>query len=241
VLATFSAVAATENREALWGVVQVCRINYEITGAAFPCLAANVADGVQRGYVILRPPLGNPDLILSPTRKISGVEELALAADDAPNYFEMAWNARSVLARDGRPPVAREDVALAVNSRVSRTQDQLHIHIGCLSNDVKQTIAAVAPELSPGRWRHLSQRIKGRLFWARTIGQGSLAGVNPFRLVAERFPDAAGDQGAVTIVVAAAQSPVGGDDFVLLAGIGGSSHRSAAFASGSDLLRASCF
>ena len=172
-LATFSAAAATQNCEALWRVVQMCRINYEITGVAFPCLEANVTDGVQRGYVILRPPVGDPDIILSPTRKISGIEELGLAADGAPNYFDMAWSARSVLAREGRAPIAREDVALAVNSALARTQDQLHIHIGCLAKDVKETMAAVALELSPNHWRRLNRPIKGMQFWARTIGQDS--------------------------------------------------------------------
>jgi CDP-diacylglycerol pyrophosphatase len=231
-LATFSAAAAVRNREALWRVVQMCRINYQITGAAFPCLEANVTDGVQRGYVILRPPVGDPDIILSPTRKISGIEELGLAADGAPNYFDMAWSARSVLAREGRAPIAREDVALAVNSALARTQDQLHIHIGCLAKDVKQTMAAVALELSPNRWRRLDRPIKGMQFWARTIGQDSLEGVNPFRLVADGLPDA--KAGAATIIVVGARSASGEDDFVLLVAIGDRSH------AGSDLLRRSC-
>jgi CDP-diacylglycerol pyrophosphatase len=236
-LATFSAAAAMESRRALWGVVQMCRINYEITGAAFPCLEANVTFGVRRGYVVLQSPLGNPDLILSPTRKITGVEESGLAAEDAPNYFDMAWSARSLLTRDGREPLAREDVALAVNSEFARTQDQLHIHIGCLSEDVKQSIAALGPELSPSRWRRLSQPIKGMMFWARTIGQDSLAGVNPFRIVADSLPDVRANRGAVTIVVAGARS-AGRGDFVLLAGIDdrSSRHRPA----GSDLLSRAC-
>ena len=231
-LATFSAAAATQNRDALWRVVQMCRINYAITGGPFPCLEANVTDGVQRGYVILRPPVGNPDIILSPTRRISGIEELGLAADGAPNYFDMAWNARSVLARAGQAPIAREDVALAVNSAFARTQDQLHIHIGCLPKDVKQTMAAVVRELSPNRWRRLDRPIKGMQFWGRTIGQDSLDGVNPFRLVADGLPDA--EAGAATIVVVGARSASGGDDFVLLAAIGDRLH------AGSDLLRRSC-
>jgi CDP-diacylglycerol pyrophosphatase len=236
-LATFSAAAAVENRGALWGVVQMCRINYEITGAAFPCLEANVEDGARHGYVILRPPVGDPDLILSPTRKISGVEESGLAAEDAPNYFDMAWSARSILAHGGGEPPGREDVGLAVNSELARTQDQLHIHIGCLSKDVKQSLALVAPELSPSRWRRLSVTIRGMQFWARTIGQDSLASVNPFRVVAESLPEAGADRGAVTIVVAGAGS-AGRADFVLLAGIDDSSHRG--HPAGSDLLRRSC-
>ena len=236
-LATFSAAAAVENREALWGVVQMCRINYEITGAAFPCLQANVAGGVRHGYVILRPPVGNPDLILSPTRKIAGVEESGLAAEDAPNYFDMAWSARSLLGRDGER-LPREDVALAVNSELARTQDQLHIHIGCLSNDVKQAIAALAPELSSSRWRRVSLPARGIPLWARTIGQDSLAGVNPFRIVAESLPDAGEDPGAVNIVVAGARSAAGRDDFVLLVAIDNRSSRHSP--AGSDVLGRAC-
>jgi CDP-diacylglycerol pyrophosphatase len=237
-LATFSAAAAVESREALWGVVQMCRINSEITGAAFPCLEANVKDGVRDGYVVLRPPLGSPDFILSPTRKISGVEESGLAAEDAPNYFEMAWSARSILARNGREPLPREDVALAVNSELARTQDQLHIHIGCLSKEVRQSIVALMPELSPSRWRRPTQPIKGMMFWARIIGHDSLAGVNPFRIVAESLPDARADPGAVNIVVAGARSIAGRDDFVLLADIDDrvSPYRHA----GSDVLSRAC-
>ena len=237
-LATFSAAAAVENREALWGVVQMCRINYEITGAAFPCLEANVTDGARYGYVILRPPVGDPDLILSPTRKISGVEESGLAAEDAPNYFGMAWSARSILTHEGRKPPAREDIALAVNSEFARTQDQLHIHIGCLSNDVKHAIAALTPELSPSRWRRFSLPNKGVMFWARTIDQDSLAGVNPFRIVAEDLPGARENRGAVNIVVAGSRSAAGRDDFVLLASV--DEHSTRYRAAGSDVLRRAC-
>jgi CDP-diacylglycerol pyrophosphatase len=216
----------------------MCRINHEITGAAFPCLEANVTDGEQHGYVILRPPLGKPDLILSPTLKISGVEESGLAAEDAPNYFDMAWSARWILARDRRQPLPREDIALAVNSEFARTQDQLHIHIGCLSRDAKQSIAALASELSPSHWRRLTLPIKGMLYWARTIGQDTLAGVNPFRIVAESLPAARADRGAVNIVVAGARSAAGRDDFVLLAGIDDRSSRYPP--AGSDVLSRGC-
>jgi CDP-diacylglycerol pyrophosphatase len=182
--------------------------------------------------------VGNPDLILSPTLKISGVEESGLAAEDAPNYFDMAWSARSILARDGREPLAHEDVALAVNSELARTQDQLHIHIGCLAKDVKQSIAALAPELSPSRWRRLTLPIKGMLYWARTIDQDTLGGVNPFRIVAESLPDVGEDRGAVNIVVAGSRSVAGRDDFVLLAGI---DDRSSPYRpAGSDVLSRAC-
>ena len=73
-------------RGALWNVVQTCVANHALTGAAFPCLEVNVSRGVERGYVILRPPLGDPDFILAPTRKIVGVEDPSLQTSESPNY-----------------------------------------------------------------------------------------------------------------------------------------------------------
>jgi CDP-diacylglycerol pyrophosphatase len=237
-IAALSSGADAQNREALWGVVQACRLNHAVTGAAFPCLSVNVSEGVERGYVILRPPLGE-DFILAPTRKIVGVEDAWLEAADAPNYFDDAWNARAVLAARGRAPPPRDEVALAVNSRLARTQDQLHIHIGCISNEAKRSIEAIEPELSPTRWRRLEKPIAGFLFWARRIDQDTLAGVNPFRLALEGLPVASEDRGNVTIVVAGARSVQGRDGFVLLVAID-DRFRPGSSRAGTDLLDRSC-
>ena len=103
--------------------------------------------GDERGYVLLRAPWGAPDLILAPTRKIVGVEDPSLQTSEAPNYFEDAWNARAFLSEGRQKPLARNDVVLAVNPRPWRSQDQLHIHIGCLSRRMRQRLQTLAPEL----------------------------------------------------------------------------------------------
>jgi CDP-diacylglycerol pyrophosphatase len=229
--ALVSLAAAAQEREALWSVVQACRINRELTGAAFPCLEVNLSGGVYSGYAILRPPLGDEDLILSPTRKVIGIEDSSLQAAGAPAYFDMAWRSRSILAQGGRAPIARDDFALAVNSRRTRTQDQLHIHIGCVSKKTRQSIAAVATELSAGRWRRSVRPIKGMLVWARALDE--LASVNIFRLVAESPANMGGDMGALTIVIAGAPSAMGRDGFVVLVGVDDTQ-------AGSDLLERSC-
>jgi CDP-diacylglycerol pyrophosphatase len=157
---------SSEFRDALWPVVQACRVNHDLTGAAFPCLEVNVSGGADRGYVVLRPPFGLEDFILAPTRKIVGVEDRSLQAADAPNYFNDAWNARGVLATKARGLPERDEVALAINSGLKRTQDQLHIHIGCISPRVRSEIQAIAPALSETRWQRLGRPIGGLLFWA---------------------------------------------------------------------------
>jgi CDP-diacylglycerol pyrophosphatase len=190
-----AAAGPTISRGALWEVVRTCVANHALTGAAFPCLEVNVSRGDERGFVILRAPLGTPDLILAPTRKIVGVEDPSLQSLEAPNYFEDAWNARAFLSEGRRTPLARNDIALAVNSRLVRTQDQLHIHIGCLPRRVKKALETLAPELPEDRWVRIggSMTVGNALhspgLWGRRVDQESLAGVNPFRLAAEVGPD----------------------------------------------------
>jgi CDP-diacylglycerol pyrophosphatase len=216
VCATQNSLSA-ENRELLWQVIQACRANYDMTGAAFPCLDVNVSAGVERGYVILRRPIGNDDLILAATRKIVGIEDPSLRGKDAANYFEDAWNARTILTtRTGGPP-APENVALAVNSSLTRRQDQLHIHIGCLSPQAKRSLQASKSELSQTGWHHLTRSVGGLMFWALRIDQETLEGVNPFRLALEGLAVEARDMEKVTIVVIGNRSIEGRGAFILLA------------------------
>ena len=195
----FAAQAAVieVGRGALWKVVQACVVNHGLTGAAFPCLEVNVSEGAGRGYVLLRRPFGAPDLILSPTREIVGVEEPSLQALEAPNYFEDAWEARTFLHRAIQKPLTRNDVVLAVNSRLSRTQDQLHIHIGCLSSEAKQTLHILAPTLLETRWTPLGRPFRGLEFWGRLVIHDSLVGMKSFSSC--RFGVARPVQGSNTV------------------------------------------
>jgi CDP-diacylglycerol pyrophosphatase len=213
----FAAFASrsSQTRDALWPVVQACRVNHDLTGAAFPCLQVIVSTGADQGYVILKPPFGPEDFILAPTRKITGVEDVSLQAADAPNYFEDAWNARGILALEGRVLPERNKVALAVNSVPNRTQDQLHIHIGCVPMKVSDEIQAIAPSLTEKRWQRLQRPIGGLSFWALRIDQETLAGVNPFRLASERFPG--GEMRSVSIFVTGTQFEGGSDGFIIFA------------------------
>jgi len=146
------AFLAAAGRQALWQVVRACLATYTLTGVAFPCLKVNLTSGVERGYVVLRPMFGSPDTILTPTRKVVGLEDPWLRTAAAPNYFEAAWNART-LVKSARSP-GREEAALAVNSEGLRGQDQLHIHIGCLVPSARQPERLTLLRSSGGAHRH---------------------------------------------------------------------------------------
>ena len=224
-LITMTAVATFAfglERQALWQVVRACVADFTLTTAPYPCLAVDLSGGEERGYVVLRPPLMH-DMILSPTRQIVGVEDPFLRTPDAPNYFDAAWRARSLLVGGrGRLP-SRDAVALVVNSAVNRTQDQLHIHIGCLLPAVRRAIAAAAPQVPVGDWKQLTAVVPHIVFWGMRVRGKDLADVEPFRLVAEAFADKVRDKSNLTIMVAAVRVD-GEDGFLILASYLGAAH-----------------
>jgi CDP-diacylglycerol pyrophosphatase len=211
------------SRSALWKVVQTCVANRALTGAAFPCLKVDVSGGDERGYALLRAPWGAPDLILTPTRRIIGVEDPSLQTMETPNYFEEAWNARALLSEGRQEPIARDDIVLAVNPRSWRSQDQLHIHIGCLSRRMRQRLQAIAPELPVDEWARIRGPMKianapyGPGLWARRIDSDNLADVNPFRLAAEARSSDAESRSRLMVAVAGVRLADGRGGFVLLA------------------------
>jgi len=221
-MSAFATFAIGLDRQALWQVVQACVADFKLTTTPFPCLAVNLFGGEESGDVVLRPPLTH-DMILSPTRRVVGIEDPFLRSPDAPNYFDAAWRARSLLTdAAGRPP-NRDAVALVVNSAIVRTQDQLHIHVACLLPAVQRAITAVAPQVPIGEWEQLSAVIPHIVFWGTRVHGTDLADIEPFRLVAEAFLDKDHDERNVTIMVAAVHVE-SEDGFLILASYVGAPH-----------------
>jgi CDP-diacylglycerol pyrophosphatase len=203
------------DRDGLWQVIRACVADQRLSGLPFPCLGVDLSDGEARGHVVLRPPLSN-DLILSPTRRIVGVEDPILQLPDTPNYFAEAWRARTMIeTQSGRPP-ARDQTALIVNSRIVRSQDQLHIHIGCLVPRARRRLSEAALSLPLGAWRLLDPVVPHQPFWALRVRSADLAGVEPFRLVDAELGRAVRDRANLTIMVAGARVD-GDDEFLILA------------------------
>ena len=213
--AGFAAYGMGLHRMALWQVVRACVADYKLTGAPFPCLEVNISGGEALGNVVLRPPLSE-DTVLAPTRRIKGIEDPFLQSPEAPNYFDAAWRARTFLkAADGEAP-ARDAIALFVNSAIVRTQDQLHIHMGCLVPYARRTLAAAAPRVPMGEWAQIGPVVPHTMFWAYRIPGTDLANVNPFRLAAEAVAGKTKDLGDLTVVVTGV-TVEGDDQFLILA------------------------
>jgi CDP-diacylglycerol pyrophosphatase len=213
--AAFAAYAMELHRMALWQVVRFCVADTKLTGGPFPCLEVNLAGGEERGAVVVRPPLLN-DTVLSPTRRIIGIEDPFLQSPEAPNYFDAAWRARSFLRDAGGHVPERDAIALFVNSAIVRTQDQLHIHVGCLRPYARGALAAAAPKVPMGEWAQIGPIVPHTMFWAYRIPGTDLASVNPFRLAAEELGGKTKSPGDLTVAVVGVRVD-GDDEFLILA------------------------
>lgn len=207
-LAGFAGRAAADP-SALWHIVHGRCVPDEMQKHdPSPCASVDLAGG----YAVLKDLVGPYQFLLIPTARVSGIDDPAILAPNAPNYWQAAWQARRILEQRVGHQVARDDLALAINSAAGRSQNQLHIHIDCIRPDVqaalRQHLGAVGPD-----WTPFPVPLAGRHYRAMRITQPDLAGVNPFRILARSV--APGQMRWHTLVVAAV-SFGGRPGFVLL-------------------------
>lgn len=202
---------------ALWHIIDGrCVPNQERLQDPAPCTKVDLSQGRARGYVVLKDMIGVSQFLVMPTARIHGVESAEILAADAPNYWQPAWEARRYMEERLHDRLAREDVALAINSSVGRSQDQLHIHVDCVRADVKAALAELAPAIGT-TWAKLPMRLAGHAYRAMRLEQPSLANANPFHLLADSDPAVAADMAYYTLVVIGATFGGHVPGFVLLA------------------------
>src|ERR1700719_901880 len=126
--------ASAANRGGLWVIVHdICVPAYQSLGVGFPCSEVSIADGLERGFAVLRAPSSATHVIVVPTARISGIESPALLTENAPNYWEAAWDARRFVEEGARRQLPRDKIGMAISAPESRSQDQLHIHVSCIA------------------------------------------------------------------------------------------------------------
>lgn len=137
------------DRQALWSVIRTLCLPASYFGVSYPCLKVDRAGG----YAILRPPSRSSlDFIITPTFYIEGIESLPRLHETPPNLWKAGWMSRDLLREAVHHDVSWNDIVLAVNSKLTRNQDQLHLHLGCLERKLKQVISAEAG-IGGSTWR----------------------------------------------------------------------------------------
>jgi CDP-diacylglycerol pyrophosphatase len=218
-LAMLGAAAVTEpERDRLRIIVQQqCLPLWLKEHRADPCLSVSLeasnAAAPDRGYAILHDRKGGAHLLLISTRSITGIESPELAEPGAPNYFDAAWKARGLLAGYLGHSVPRSAVGLALNSIRARSQDQLHIHIECLSRAIFAALAQNAQRIR-ARWSEVT--LDGWPYQAVRIDGEDLGARNPVQLLAAGMPRDLVRAGQFTVLVAGMQY-ADGPGFAVLA------------------------
>ena len=180
-----------------------------------PCLQVNLNGGIEDGFAILRDPRGGTQFLLIPTTRISGIESPIVRGPHATNYFAAAWEARTYINEALHQTLPRDGLGLAINSAVSRSQDQLHIHFSCIRADVLE--ALYKNERTVGnRWAPFNVPFFGHYYLAMWVPGEHLSTHNPFRLLAEGLPEAIRDMGDRTLVVVGLTRSDGTKGFVIL-------------------------
>jgi CDP-diacylglycerol pyrophosphatase len=98
------------------------------------------------GYAVLKDnsPVKPLHYLMIPTERLTGIEDPALLAPGQPNRWAEAWDARRFVATRAGRELARDEVALAINSPYARSQNQFHIHVACLKPAMRAALAEQA-------------------------------------------------------------------------------------------------
>jgi CDP-diacylglycerol pyrophosphatase len=210
-IAVSPARAADPN--ALWHVVHdLCVPAMKVTGLPGPCSKVDLAGG----YAVLKDIRGDTQLLLIPTDRVTGIEDPKLLEPGSPNYWQAAWDALPIFeTRTGGRPVARGDVALAINSLYGRTQNQLHIHIDCVRPTVQRILADNQSRIGE-HWSDLDVPLTGHHYRVRRLMGADFGTRDPFRLLADADPGARADMGRQTLVAIGMTFADGRPGFILL-------------------------
>ncbi len=198
---------------ALWNIVNgQCVPHEQNERDPSPCSEVDLANSAAEGFAVLKDRKGVAQFLLIPTARISGIDDPAILAPTAPNYWEDAWRARYFVEDRLQTELPRDALALAINSSVGRTQDQLHIHIDCVRPDVRDALAANRDKITDV-WTPFPVLLAGHHYRAVRIPQEMLDGTNPFRMLADT---GISDIGLHTLVLVGTTAPNGDLGFVLL-------------------------
>lgn len=137
----------------------------------------------ERGLVLYKDAIGTSHYLVIPDHKVTGVDDHAVWQDGQPNEWAFGWDARGIVGTSLRRDMPDDMLGLAINSKASRSQDQLHIHLDCISEAARAFVRGDSGTIGT-TWSSL--RYRGRPVRAVLIpsAPGAL-GFNAFDVVRE--------------------------------------------------------
>ena len=194
-LAALPATAASP--DVLKQIVEVaCVPTMQATGHPLPCRKVDL----DRRFAVLKDILGKTQYLVLPTDPIAGIEAPELLKPDAPNFWQFSWEARSFVEEAAGRTIPRDYVGLAINSAKGRSQNQLHIHIDCVRQDVLQALRRYRASIGD-TWSPMPVRLRGHRYLAMRVEGSELGAADPFKLLADKVSRARAAMADQTLVV----------------------------------------
>lgn len=195
-------LAGCARSDALWGVVdKLCMANYQQKRDPFPCQQIYVPQGKAQGFSVIQNPRYPYHFILVPTAALSGIESPQLLMAGGTDYFGYAWLMRHLIAFEYGKPIPDDMLGMAINSAYGRSQNQLHIHLTCLREDVRRQLQAERPYIQE-TWQPLPDKLLRHTYYARRVMQPTAMGIYPINSVASHFhlsPQQLAEYGVVVV------------------------------------------
>lgn len=173
------AVVYVHNPDALWQIVSQSCVPSNAAGKG-PGKCAKVSPD---GYVLLKDIRGKGQYLLMPTARVAGMESPALSQPGSPDYFRYAWENRDYVSRALDAHVPDALMSLAINSAKGRSQNQLHIHIDCISQAMRDVLSTY-DGAAPGTW--VDARLNDHFYRLTRVAAATAADVHPYERVRQQ-------------------------------------------------------
>lgn len=201
------ASAAHADRNILWDKVHnQCEVNYTTNSLYAPCTLVDE----NNGYVYYKVDTDNYQYLLLPLAQITGVEDPKLLVDNLPPYLYMAWWGRDLVSEKTGRKVKEKNISIAINALNSRSQDQLHLHISCLSPAVRTSLDSVTNYSTT--WTQFPLPLQGVNYNYRKVTLDELKHSNFFKEINDKVVADGKEMKYTTIALVNVDS----DDFLLL-------------------------
>ena len=212
VLFIYSACARAD-RDVLWrDIGGICVPAYKAQDMYGPCAVVNL----DHRFAIFKTDKDPYQFLLIPTDKITGIEDPQVLQPTEPNRFYDAWLNKGFSTQLLNKPFREHMIALAVNAMNARTQDQLHIHISCLSSEARKIIAALPVSQLNGQWSGTAVEIGAYRYFYKRLSLNELKKQNLFVTTKEKVDQ---EKGAIAYAGIGLVN-LDPDNFLLLTGIG---------------------
>ncbi|MGZ3809309.1 MAG: CDP-diacylglycerol diphosphatase, partial [Bacteriovorax sp.] len=113
-------------------------------------------------------------------------------------------------------PIPDDEISLAINSQRGRSQNQLHIHISCVRQDVKAKIQKNLKSIGEV-WKKIPGGLLGHKYFARRITLEQLKDQNAFQLLSNDLAHSKDSMKKFGLGLVVIKNEAASFDYILLA------------------------